>query len=44
LIHCEEASGSGIRHFSAGLFGTLEKIVPKVTVDEEASIATNHHM
>jgi hypothetical protein len=33
----------GIRHFSAGLFGTLEKMVPKVTIDQQASIAVYHH-
>jgi hypothetical protein len=38
----EEIAVYDIRHFSAGLFGTLEKIVPKVTVDEEAFIATYH--
>jgi hypothetical protein len=25
------------------IFGTLGKIVPKVTIDQEASIATYHH-
>jgi hypothetical protein len=39
----EEIAVYDIPHFSVGLFGTLEKIVPKVKIDKQASIATYHH-